>query len=333
MKRLSICIPTYNRSGYLEYLLESILSSKNVDFKDIQVCVSDNASTDSTSSVVKKIAEYNTVEIKYSCNASNLGADRNYLNVIKMADSDYCWFMGSDDAIADYSLNEVLSELSHQSSPDMLLLNRIECDINMSPLRNDCWLSVTHDRLFDFSKKRDLNLYADSARSLGAYFSYLSSIIFKKVKWDNIQYDETFTGSAYSHAFVLLSMVYNGCCLKYISKPLVLCRMDNDSFLTGGRDKRVLLDFKGYYSIINKLWGDTKTAKRLYRVFLFEYSLKNVIGISSCIQNKTNKDELLYYYSKVGHHFFRSLIVRVVNFLPIFSSLYSGYRKRRISER
>ena len=45
--QLSICIPTYNREQYLKQLLDCICNQlKDVEEKVVEICVSDNASTD-----------------------------------------------------------------------------------------------------------------------------------------------------------------------------------------------------------------------------------------------------------------------------------------------
>ncbi len=50
---LSICIPTYNRASYLINCLQSIIKSNLNSNYDIQVCISDNHSTDNTENIIK----------------------------------------------------------------------------------------------------------------------------------------------------------------------------------------------------------------------------------------------------------------------------------------
>ena len=53
---LSISIPTYNRSVYLEECLNSIVQQIDINEKaKIEIYISDNGSTDDTYEVVKKI--------------------------------------------------------------------------------------------------------------------------------------------------------------------------------------------------------------------------------------------------------------------------------------
>ena len=81
MTVLSICIPTFNRLDCLENCLESILiSSRNVDDFNFEVCISDNFSNENPISIIEK---YNKdLKIIYNRNEQNLGFA---LNAIKTA--------------------------------------------------------------------------------------------------------------------------------------------------------------------------------------------------------------------------------------------------------
>ena len=72
MTTLSICIPTFNRSNSLGNCLNSICISNDLaNLKDIEVCISDNCSTDNTREIVKKFED--KIKIKYFKNEKNLG--------------------------------------------------------------------------------------------------------------------------------------------------------------------------------------------------------------------------------------------------------------------
>ena len=69
---LSICIPTYHRVKQLDNCLNSILISKrNVENFNFEICVSDNNSAEDTESTIKKYSK--ELKIKYNKNKENLG--------------------------------------------------------------------------------------------------------------------------------------------------------------------------------------------------------------------------------------------------------------------
>lgn len=84
---LSICIPTYNRAFYLDKLLNSILTQiENVN--DVEIVVSDNASTDDTPQVVENYVKKSNKFI-YIRNEVNIGADKNFLQVLNNSKGNY----------------------------------------------------------------------------------------------------------------------------------------------------------------------------------------------------------------------------------------------------
>ena len=106
--KISICIPTYNRAGYLVNCLQSIVTNKSRTKIDFEVCVSDNCSTDETEGVVRRAQS--SIPIKYQKNATNCGVVRNFLNVVEMAAGEFVWLIGDDDLLLPHALED-LSEL------------------------------------------------------------------------------------------------------------------------------------------------------------------------------------------------------------------------------
>jgi len=81
---LSICIPTYNRAEYLDKCLASIVSQKEFRGGNVEIVISDNASTDNTEDVVNRYQEQYD-NIFYSRNLENV-CDNNFPIVIGNAD-------------------------------------------------------------------------------------------------------------------------------------------------------------------------------------------------------------------------------------------------------
>jgi abequosyltransferase len=182
-----------------------------------------------------------------------MGADNNYLKSVEIAHGKYCLILGSDDIFNKGSISEILSELKNEH--DIYLFNRDECDINMNFLRKFKILNKNIDtQVFNFGMPGQIETYFNAANSLGSLFSYLSSIVFNKSKWDSIEVDKSFIGSIYIHTYVLLSILKTNSSLKYINEYLVSTRIGNDSFITEGYQKRILYDFDGYYLIMHKIF-------------------------------------------------------------------------------
>ena len=105
---LSIAIPTYNRAGFLEELLNNITSQMS-EFKDIiELCISNNHSKDNTREIVTKFLKRYPNLIKYNENKENLGFDKNVLKVINMAEGRFVWILSDDDSIVKGGIGRVI---------------------------------------------------------------------------------------------------------------------------------------------------------------------------------------------------------------------------------
>ena len=95
-------LPTYNRAHILS---RSILSVKNQSFKDWELIIVDDGSTDDTNLVVSKFVENdNRIKYIYQSNKERSAARNNGINNSK---GDYVCFIDSDDLYEDNYLKEL----------------------------------------------------------------------------------------------------------------------------------------------------------------------------------------------------------------------------------
>lgn len=273
--KLSICIPTYNREPYLRVLLESIALQANPEV--VQIVVSDNASSDRTEELVAGLRS-SYPNIVYFRWPNNMGADRNYLKSVEVADGDYCWLMGSDDYVPKEAIGKVLASLK---DADIYLVGRTEANFHLQKLQDRIWLDGKEpDQIFDFSSKAEIIRYFESCRSLGGVFSYLSSLIVKRSSWNASRCDEKFIGTLYSHVAILLQIVMKGGVLSYIREPLVISRGGNDAFLTDWI-KRGLIDLRGYQQLGEILIDDHEIRDAFWGVMKYQHTPINIIKMKA----------------------------------------------------
>lgn len=109
---LSICIPTYNRSKYLEDALYNII--KDEAFSDeIEIVISDNASTDNTQEIVQKyISQYSNV--KYFRNERNV-KDENFILSLKRSKGKYVRLFNDTLRLKKGALSKILNIITNSS--------------------------------------------------------------------------------------------------------------------------------------------------------------------------------------------------------------------------
>ncbi|RZK40166.1 MAG: PhzF family phenazine biosynthesis isomerase [Hymenobacter sp.] len=125
---LSICIPTYQRSEKLAVLLSSIICQ---DDPRVEIVVSDNGSADGTAEMVQEFTFLRP--LKWHQWNENVGFDRNLMKVVSMASGEYCWLVGSDDALTPGAVSHIL-DLIGTHRPSGILSSAIICDADLVPM-------------------------------------------------------------------------------------------------------------------------------------------------------------------------------------------------------
>jgi len=115
MVALSIGVPVYNGERYVAEALDCLLSQT---FKDLEVIVSDNASTDATADIVRSYAERDP-RVKYYRNPTNIGAQPNYNRTFERAAGKYFKWHACDDLCAPTYLEKCVAAL--ESDPSAVL--------------------------------------------------------------------------------------------------------------------------------------------------------------------------------------------------------------------
>jgi glycosyltransferase involved in cell wall biosynthesis len=118
-KLFSVCIPTYNRVNCLSESLQVLLPQ--AEQGNIDVCVSDNHSTDGTSDYLKSLALHYKC-LKYIIQKQNYGLDKNMISAMSMAKTEYILPIGDDENIIDGGIRLIKAELT-EKKPDLMILD------------------------------------------------------------------------------------------------------------------------------------------------------------------------------------------------------------------
>jgi glycosyltransferase involved in cell wall biosynthesis len=123
---VSILVPTYNGERFLRPALRSALEQS---YKNIEVVVADDASTDRTAEILASVAASDP-RVRVIRRETNLGAFHNPLRLLEEAHGDYIKFLLHDDVLATDCVRDLLRGM--QSTPDatMAFSRRVLIDEN-----------------------------------------------------------------------------------------------------------------------------------------------------------------------------------------------------------
>ena len=247
--KLSICIPTYNRDAFLSETIQSVVSQAT---DEIELVISDNASTDNTQEIVARFQKQFPL-IRYSRHNINQGIDRNALRVVEMATGEFCWFLGSDDQLEPEAIPKILELLKKYPNLGGACVgftpynqNLQEPGLPWNPARGKCR---------EVTSLEDVNTCFNI---LGYYFGFFSGQVFRREVWMKVFHTRKWEGfcNGFVHAYM------QGRVLKETGRWLVVpdsCvrwRGQRDELLASiGCYERLRFDIEGYGQVLEALLG------------------------------------------------------------------------------
>jgi len=212
MIKLSICISTLNRAGYIKQTLDTIVPQLN---ENVELIIVDGGSSDNTKDIVEKYINQNTC-VKYFQEIINSGFDIDYDKAIKYSQGEFCWLMTDDDLLELNAVNKVLSKI--KKNIDLIIVNSKVMNTDFSIVLSERQLKITKDVLY--SDERNILL-----KYVGASLSCICCIVIRRSVWLS-RNREPFYGTFFIHVGVVFqSPQINNIYL--ISDPLILIRYGN----------------------------------------------------------------------------------------------------------
>ena len=149
---VSVAIATYNGEKYIKEQIESIL---NQTYKNIEIIICDDNSTDNTIGIINEyFSKYNN--IKYFVNKNNLGLNNNFAKAIKLCTGEYIAISDQDDIWFSEKIEILLDNIDNN---DIICSKKIDVDTNKNILPNIHWRSFDFAKKFSYNKYDFLNMY------------------------------------------------------------------------------------------------------------------------------------------------------------------------------
>jgi glycosyltransferase involved in cell wall biosynthesis len=152
----SICIPQHNRTSFL---IEALRTLARQTFRDFEICISDDASTDGREADLLGYLESAGLSYRYVRQEKNLRYDGNLRAAITLARGRYCFLLGNDDGLSTpETLERIAGLLRTHGEPAVALTNYREAEKGRAYRRvestgiigSGAAAAVTHFRSFSF---------------------------------------------------------------------------------------------------------------------------------------------------------------------------------------
>ncbi|NUN63507.1 glycosyltransferase [Pseudanabaena biceps] len=231
--KVSVCIPTYNRSQYLRKAIESVLMQS---FTDFELIICDNASFDDTSEVVNSFCDD---RIAYHRNQENLGAFKNINLCLELARGEYITIFHDDDVMLQDNILDKVSFLNTYQNAGLVDSNAYLID-DLGKVIGMYWNE-------DIDKK-SIAKGEDCFRDLflGHNTVCFPAVFMRKHCYENLGGFEEIPYCDWE-LWIRISLFYD---IGYISKPLIKYRRhaSNDSLNYIG----IVEEYKAKASIVSK---------------------------------------------------------------------------------
>jgi len=160
-KKLTICIPTYNRKEKLISTIKKLVPQLS---SQVELFISNNASTDGTLDAISPYSNFLCI----NNNDDNIGASQNILKCLNLGRGEYIWILNDDDDISSAAVQRVLEGINCYAPVPLLwasarLLNIKHADKILSSTDN--WVEITAEGLFF---------------SIGCWITFCPSIIVRR---------------------------------------------------------------------------------------------------------------------------------------------------------
>lgn len=122
---VSICIPVFNSSALVGRALISLL---NQTYKNIEIIVSDNVSTDNTREVVEQYAKKDS-RVRYFRNDSNVGFNGSLLLGYQRARGEFVQLVGDDDWLSKNYIEEGINSFKVNPDAAAVFPKTVDCKL------------------------------------------------------------------------------------------------------------------------------------------------------------------------------------------------------------
>lgn len=320
---LSILIPVYNVSRYLDDCFNSILCQVDVG---VEVLVLDDCSTDDSLQQLRRIAECSGHPIVVLQHERNRGISAARNTLINKATGEYIWFIDSDDALNTGAIAS-LRETVQRHAPDLVM-----CDYELwnSNSLHSCENNRSYKRSFG---GRPGSLETSSQLLFGGLYKYGKlhawSKISKRELWDvTLLFPE---GKYFEDMIIMPRLALKVESFYYCNVAWVRYRKHADSILATFTPKKIedmLYGIEGVWALWHNRYPNMSIKYRYYfiryciKIYLSAAKESRRINFSFKLNSLENRNRLFgaIGMGRIGvakHYLFNGDLFRLIKALKV----------------
>lgn len=306
---ISILIPVYNVEEYVEDCIESILAQ--IDTR-ASILIMNDAATDNSAMILERYNSNPQIEVFDALHNRGLSATRNAL--FDIAQTEYVWFIDSDDLLYENAYLSVMSQLEKLNS-DVLCADYVSLR-GEKEVRKKAFIGQANKNMSNINNSFLDNIIENNS-------NHVWNKIFRRKSIQDIRFKEglNFEDVLFMTDVSLVDFKYS-----YLKQPIIKYREREGSILKS-LNKNYVDDylFAFTYRINNYQRMDQKDGYiyLLYKVY------KRYIGLIKKI-TKNNQTELLRYTYNKYDNYFLNVYLNAIKELPLQHKIILSIKKSKI---
>jgi glycosyltransferase involved in cell wall biosynthesis len=216
--KVSVCIPVYNGSDYIAKSIESVLAQT---YKDFQLIVVDNCSTDNTEEIIRN---FHDPRLTYIKNKQNIGLVGNENRCLELSKGDYIYIFHHDDIMLPDNLELKVNLLDEHPQVGFVHSNILLIDEKGEVVADNIWYEYSRR---DYIKKgREIFDKCLAYLHFGASI-FIGSVLARRKCYENVgKFSPELPHCHDSEMWMRMSLFYDVAC---IGTPLVKYRVHQNT--------------------------------------------------------------------------------------------------------
>lgn len=227
--KISIVLVNYNDSQYLDERIQSLL---NQTYKDFELIIIDNGSTDNSAEVIHRYTA--DLRVKTQLYSENISPYKRWNDGVDLTQGEYLQIVSADDSCHPTLLEKLVKKLDDNPSIDFVYSQTLDID--------DCGNPLSRERIiYELDKERWSQDFIDSGESECRYMFFectianSGAILMRRNAFINAgKFDATLCLSA-DH-ILYIKMLLNTANFAFIAEPLNYLRRYPDTLTNTTKD-------------------------------------------------------------------------------------------------